>query len=82
MSREPILRLIFQHMMHDSSSIRVATVWCLINLTWTDDAGSQFRVARLKALGFEERLKYMHDDVDLDVKDRVKTAMNHFANAQ
>lgn len=29
-------------------------------------------------MGFEDRLKEMEQDVDLDVKDRVKTALQHF----
>jgi hypothetical protein len=31
-------------------------------------------------MGFEEKLKAMEDDPDLDVKDRVKTALQHFQN--
>jgi hypothetical protein len=32
----------------------------------------------LKELGFENKLKQMVDDPDIDVKDRVKTAISHF----
>ena len=28
--------------MHPKSSVRVATIWCVINLTWTDDPGEYF----------------------------------------
>lgn len=36
---------------------------------------------KLKQMGFEEKLKTMEDDADLDVKDRVKTALQHFQTA-
>lgn len=75
---EAILKGILNNTSHPSSSVRVATVWCVINLTWPEDAGSSERVRLLKRLGFEERLRNMLDDSDMDVKDRVKTALQHF----
>ena len=39
---------------------------------------SDDRVQQLKNLGFEDQLGNMTDDPDLDVKDRVKTAIQHF----
>ncbi|KAJ3285167.1 Armadillo repeat-containing protein 8 [Borealophlyctis nickersoniae] len=73
-----ILQSILGFMAHPKSSIRVATIWCVINLTWTDDPGSQERVDRLRSLGFETCLKSMSEDSNMDVKDRVKTALGNF----
>ncbi|KAI8916597.1 armadillo-type protein [Powellomyces hirtus] len=80
MNRESILLSVWGFMSHSKSSIRVATIWCIINLTWTDDVGSQERVARLRALGFEPRLQNMMEDLNMDVKDRVKTAFTNFGS--
>jgi hypothetical protein len=33
---------------------------------------------RLKQLGFEEKIKSMLEDSDMDVRERVKTALQHF----
>ncbi|KAJ3334156.1 Armadillo repeat-containing protein 8 [Blyttiomyces sp. JEL0837] len=62
-------------MSHPSSLIRLATVWCLINLTEADEPGCRERIEHLKSLGFQERLKGLTDDPDGDVRDRVKTAL-------
>ena len=56
----------------------MAAVWCVINLTWPDDHGVKYRVVRLREAGFEVQLRTLLDDPDLDVKDRVKTALSHF----
>ncbi|KNC97089.1 uncharacterized protein SPPG_07484 [Spizellomyces punctatus DAOM BR117] len=78
MNRETIIEAILGFMSHTKSLIRVATIWCVINLTWTDDPGAQERVIRLRELGFETRLASMMDDSNMDVKDRVKTALANF----
>lgn len=80
MSRESLLKAVQKYMGHPKGIVRVAAIWCVINLTWVDDQGSEGRVARLRDLGFEAQLQEMMDDVDLDVKDRVKTAIEHFRN--
>ena len=79
LSRDQILVLLQKLMTHESGSIRVATIWCLINLTWADDSNSTLRVSRLRNFGFEEKLRTMLEDTDLDVIDRVKTALSHFS---
>jgi hypothetical protein len=63
-------------MEHKSSPIRVAAVWCTINLGWAEGSGVQPRVARLRELGFDRKLEDMREDPDVDVRDRVKNALN------
>lgn len=75
---EEVLRRVLQFMSHERPNIRVATVWCIINLTWTEDQGSVTRIQKLRTFGFEDKLKTMVEDPDLDVRDRVKTALAHF----
>ncbi len=44
--------------------------------------GAKTRVQRLRELHFEQRLCEMSNDVELDVRDRVKTALEQFARVQ
>ncbi|KAJ3413330.1 Armadillo repeat-containing protein 8 [Chytridiales sp. JEL 0842] len=74
-----ILQRILNYMSHFKSLIRLACVWTLINLTEKDEAGYAERAQTLRHYGFEETLRSMHDDLDMDVKDRVKTAVGNFA---
>ncbi|KAF9961258.1 hypothetical protein BGZ72_004399 [Mortierella alpina] len=82
MKRPGILRSVLGLMSHESVSIRVATIWVIINLTWPDDKatlGVHDRVSLLRNLGVEDRLQGLTADQDLDVRDRVKTALHHFS---
>ncbi|KAJ1343326.1 hypothetical protein BSLG_002352 [Batrachochytrium salamandrivorans] len=75
MSRMGLLRRVFDFLEHENTQIRLASVWCAINLTWIDDAGAKDRVVQLSSLGIESRLRRLLDDENLDVKDRAKTAL-------
>ncbi|GBB88792.1 hypothetical protein RclHR1_01540015 [Rhizophagus clarus] len=76
-----ILTRILKYMGHDNPEIRVIAVWVLINLLWTEDksASSQVRVQKLRDLGFEDKVKSMTNDENLDVRERVKTVLNQFS---
>jgi len=73
-----ILQKILHYMQHKEQVFRLASVWCVINLTWPPDEGSSERVNALRSFGFEDALRSIKDDPDLDVRDRVKTALEHF----
>ncbi|CAG8494011.1 15221_t:CDS:10 [Acaulospora morrowiae] len=80
MSRPNILSQIKNYMSHKNPDIRVIAVWCLINLAWTEDKhNSPGRVRELRQLGFEEMVKSMTNDEDLDVREKVKTALSQFS---
>jgi armadillo repeat-containing protein 8 len=58
--------------------VRVAAVWCATNLSWSDAtnlSAAVVRVAKLRELGFDRKLAHMVEDPDLDVRDRVKNAL-------
>lgn len=58
--------------------LRVAAVWCVTNLSYTDSSGALSRVTRLRDAGIQQQLLKMVDDPCLDVKERVKTALEQF----
>ncbi|KZF20726.1 ARM repeat-containing protein [Xylona heveae TC161] len=64
---------------HPNRHIRAACAWIVINLTWVDDTSDQMngraRALELKNLGIESRLRGMESDPELDVRERVKTAL-------
>eukprot|EP00898_Chlorokybus_atmophyticus_P004381 jgi/Chlat1/4944/Chrsp32S04940 len=67
-----------------SAQIRVAAIWILINLSWREGCpplAVSERVARLKYRGLDVKLAAMLDDPSLEVKDRVRIALEHFAAA-
>ncbi|KAF9144403.1 hypothetical protein BG015_000123 [Linnemannia schmuckeri] len=81
LKRQGILRSVLRSMNHESAAIRVATIWVIINLTWPDDKVSHSVhecVTLLRSMGVEDRLLALNADHDLDVRDRVKTALQHF----
>lgn len=82
MKRHAILRSILGLMSHGAPTVRVAAIWVVINLTWQDDktsTGVHDRVLYLRNMGMEDRLRIMNTDQNLDVRDRVKTALHQFA---
>lgn len=60
----------------------MASVWCIINLTWLQDEGSQNRMKHLMAMDIHQKLAQMVNDEDVDVRERVKTALGHFECVQ
>ncbi|KAF8976141.1 hypothetical protein BGZ46_008499, partial [Entomortierella lignicola] len=85
MKRPVILRSILGLMSHESAAVRAASVWVIINLTYPDESTSieiYERVMLLRSLGIEDRLQSLNSDPELDVRDRVKTALHNFSTAQ
>lgn len=62
--------------------MKVASVWCIINLTWLQDSGSAERIQALSGMGVVEALKSISNDHDMDVRERVRTALAHFDSAE
>lgn len=75
--------LLLHHMRSTSSpDVRLPAVWCVINLTWPEpgqDVASRSR--RLRELGFDEQLRQLQGDASLDVRERVKTALDQLRSA-
>ena len=78
-AQKQLLQNMLPHFHHPDHSVRVMCVWTVNNLTWieeeADRADAQRRVRELKACGIEAALRGLVNDEDLDVKERVRTAL-------
>lgn len=75
---DSVLTKILHFMDHRNTNIRIGAIWLVVNLTDPKDVGTLGRVRRFREAGFEEKLRGMLEDPELDVKDRAKTALEHF----
>lgn len=57
------------------NALRTASVWCIVNLTHPDSAGSSPRIARLQDAGVISQVKTMVHDPFLDCKFRVRMVL-------
>ena len=70
------------HFNHGDRRVRVICVWAVISLTWvetdSDRSDAQKRARELKNCGIENTIRALANDPDLDVRERVRTAIRHF----
>ncbi|KAF4594875.1 armadillo repeat protein [Ophiocordyceps camponoti-floridani] len=74
-----LLKLLAQQSSSKEREVRVALCHLIINLTWQEDGGEGpqclSRVLELRRLGFQNKMDTLkHQDCDLDVRERAKTA--------
>jgi len=78
-SQTELLQLVVSLFSHLNGEVRVACVWIVINLTWTDNASDQTSARRsaleLEKLGVMDKLYYLESDSVLDVRERSKAAI-------
>jgi armadillo repeat-containing protein 8 len=78
-SQTELLKLLVPQFNHPNKEVRLALCWLVINLTWVDDAhdgqACAQRAQELKKLGFLAKLESMEHDIELDVRERAKTAV-------
>lgn len=84
MSHSELLQSLTNYFNHSHRDVRANCLWVVINLIYEEDQsdreGCRERADQLKALGVTDRLTSLHDDSDLDIKERTKTAM-HLLNS-
>jgi hypothetical protein len=81
-----LLKLLYQQIGNRDKEVRVAVCHFIINLTGHDDEGEgqewSLRALELKKLGFYNRMEFLkHNDRDLDVRERAKTAVYQLERA-
>ncbi|KAI9819823.1 MAG: hypothetical protein M1832_003898 [Thelocarpon impressellum] len=80
-----LLKLLLPLFGHSNKNVRVALLWIIINLTCLDDQADQLackgRALELKKLGFQGKLEALEHDVELDVRERTKTALSQIKQA-
>lgn len=79
-----IMKLILTLFSHTNREVRRNAIWITINLMYHDDSQDKLecrrRAKELERLGFVEKVVGLKEDVDVDVKERTKTALTLFAD--
>ncbi len=82
-SQTELLRSLTQLFDHSSRSVRSCCAWVVINLTWVDDQSDfpncKARAMELRKLGVVGKLEALEHDPELDVRERVKTAIHQMS---
>ncbi|RKP07951.1 armadillo-type protein [Thamnocephalis sphaerospora] len=85
MENETILHGILNCLEHSNVSIREGAVWCIINLCWYEGRkreeirGARDRIQRFRTLGVLERIRHLADDSNLNLRERVATAIDQLS---
>ncbi|EME47249.1 hypothetical protein DOTSEDRAFT_166149 [Dothistroma septosporum NZE10] len=81
-AQKPLLQAMIPHFSHSDSRVRVMSVWAVNSLTWIEEDGdrrdARQRSNELKAIGIEQAVRALQNDSNLDVRERVKTAIRQF----
>ncbi|XP_076673985.1 armadillo repeat-containing protein 8 [Andrena cerasifolii] len=81
MANEDVLKKLMDYMMHSNVKLQVAAVFCVCNLVWREEPGAAQRQARLRELGFYRILQQLRHSKDLQLFDKVRTAIAQFYDA-
>ncbi|CAK3976937.1 armadillo repeat [Lecanosticta acicola] len=81
-AQKPLLQAMLPHFNHTDHRVRVMSVWAVNSLTWIEEnddrRDARQRASELRALGIEQAVKALQGDPNLDVRERVKTAIRQF----
>jgi hypothetical protein len=82
MNHPALFRALLPHFRHSEATVRSACLWVIANVTWpeseSDRVDARARVNTLRSMGFETAVKSLTDDPSLNVRERVKTALDQF----
>ncbi|KAK1267253.1 hypothetical protein QJS04_geneDACA016389 [Acorus gramineus] len=67
--------ILLRFLQNNDGQLRTAAIWCIINLTYPGNCTASERVTRLRTSGVVSQIKSMVNDPCLDVKHRVRTAL-------
>ncbi|XP_028291820.1 armadillo repeat-containing protein 8 isoform X3 [Gouania willdenowi] len=78
MTNDDMLQKIKYYMSHSSVKLQLAATFCISNLIWNEEDGSQERQDKLRELGFVDVLHKLSQASDPNLSDRAKTAMQQY----
>ncbi|KAF1970099.1 ARM repeat-containing protein [Bimuria novae-zelandiae CBS 107.79] len=78
-SQTSLMQHILPLLTHPRRDVRLPCAWFVNNLVWEEDSSdavpTRKRAQQLRALGFEEGVRALSRDIDLDVRERARTAV-------
>lgn len=79
-SLDGLLQQIIVNLHHTDAPVKVAALWCIINLAWAESVGVAHRQQALLKHDILTAVQNLQNDPDLDVKDRAKTTLEQFSS--
>ncbi|XP_062259005.1 armadillo repeat-containing protein 8 isoform X4 [Platichthys flesus] len=78
MTNDDTLQKIKYYMGHSNVKLQLAATFCISNLIWNEEDGSQERQDKLREMGFVDILHKLTQAPDSNLSDRAKTAMQQY----
>ncbi|XP_029315013.1 armadillo repeat-containing protein 8 isoform X3 [Cottoperca gobio] len=78
MTNDDVLQKIKYYMGHSNVKLQLAATFCISNLIWNEEDGSQERQDKLREMGFVDILHKLTQASDPNLCDRAKTAMQQY----
>uniref|UniRef100_A0A8D3B0H7 Armadillo repeat-containing protein 8 n=1 Tax=Scophthalmus maximus TaxID=52904 RepID=A0A8D3B0H7_SCOMX len=78
MTNDDTLQKIKYYMGHSNVKLQLAATFCISNLIWNEEDGSQERQDKLREMGFVDILHKLTQASDANLSDRAKTAMQQY----
>uniref|UniRef100_A0A3B3R1A7 Armadillo repeat-containing protein 8 n=1 Tax=Paramormyrops kingsleyae TaxID=1676925 RepID=A0A3B3R1A7_9TELE len=78
MTNDDMLQKIKSYMGHSNVKLQLAATFCVSNLIWNEEDGSQERQDKLREMGFVDILHKLTQASDPSLCDRAKTAMQQY----
>ncbi|XP_054470928.1 armadillo repeat-containing protein 8 isoform X3 [Anoplopoma fimbria] len=78
MTNDDMLQKIKYYMGHSNVKLQLAATFCISNLIWNEEDGSQERQDKLREMGFVDILHKLTQATDPNLCDRAKTAMQQY----
>ncbi|KAK5609955.1 Armadillo repeat-containing protein 8 [Crenichthys baileyi] len=78
MTNDDMLQKIKYYMGHSNVKLQLAATFCVSNLIWNEEDGSQDRQDKLREMGFVDVLHKLTQSTDPNLSDRAKTALQQY----
>ncbi|XP_042653337.1 armadillo repeat-containing protein 8 isoform X5 [Tyto alba] len=78
MTNDDILQKIKYYMSHSNAKLQLAAMFCVSNLIWNEEEGSQERQDKLRDMGIVDILHKLSQSSDPNLCDKAKTALQQY----